>query len=292
MTKVIGVRFKENGKSYYFNPKDFDIKENDNVIVETVRGLEFGKVVFAGKEINEEELSTPLKDVVRVATSADEAKHEENIKKAKEAIGLCEEKVKKHKLEMKLIDAEYTFDNSKIIFYFSAEGRIDFRELVKDLATIFRTRIELRQIGVRDEAKILGGLGHCGREFCCNKFLCDFQPVSIKMAKDQGLSLNPTKISGACGRLMCCLSYEQQAYEEKIKRVPKVGSLVSTPLGEGTVVSASILKEKIQVKLTGQNDTVNLEEFDAKEVKLVKAMENSTNEVSKEEFEELKNLED
>lgn len=292
MTKVIGVKFKENGKSYYFNPKDFDIKENDNVIVETVRGLEFGKVVFANKEINEEELGTPLKDVVRVATKADETKHEENMKKAKEAIKLCEEKIKKHKLDMKLIDAEYTFDNSKIIFHFSAEGRIDFRELVKDLATVFRTRIELRQIGVRDEAKILGGLGHCGREFCCHKFLCDFQPVSIKMAKDQGLSLNPTKISGACGRLMCCLSYEQQAYEEKIKRVPKVGSLVSTPLGEGTVVSANILKEKIQVKLTGQNDTVNLEEFEAKDVKLVKAIENVANEVTKEEFEELKNLED
>lgn len=292
MTKVIGVKFKENGKSYYFNPKDFNIKENDNVIVETVRGLEFGAVVFTGREINEEELSTPLKDVVRVATKADEAKHEENVRKAKDAIGICEEKVKKHKLDMKLIDAEYTFDNSKIIFYFSAEGRIDFRELVKDLATIFRTRIELRQIGVRDEAKLLGGLGHCGREFCCHKFLCDFQPVSIKMAKDQGLSLNPTKISGACGRLMCCLSYEQQAYEEKIKKVPKVGSLVLTPQGEGIVVSSNILKEKLQVKLTGQNDAVDLEEFDAKDVKLVKANESANNDVSKEEIEELKNLED
>ena len=292
MTKVIGVKFKENGKSYYFNPKDFDIKENDNVIVETVRGLEFGKVVFAGKEINEEELATPLKDVVRVATKADVDKHETNLQKAKEAIGICEEKVKKHKLDMKLIDAEYTFDNSKIIFYFSAEGRIDFRELVKDLATIFRTRIELRQIGVRDEAKLLGGLGHCGREFCCHKFLCDFQPVSIKMAKDQGLSLNPTKISGACGRLMCCLSYEQQAYEEKIKRVPKVGAIVSTPLGEGTVMNVNILKEKVQVKLTGQNDTINLEEFEAKDVKIIKNNNNNTKEEDIEAIEELKNLED
>ena len=291
MTKVIGVKFKENGKSYYFNPKNFDIKENDNVIVETVRGLEFGNVVFADREINEEELSTPLKDVVRVATKADVEKHEANIEKAKEAIGLCEEKVKKHKLDMKLIDAEYTFDNSKIIFYFSAEGRIDFRELVKDLATIFRTRIELRQIGVRDEAKLLGGLGHCGREFCCHKFLCDFQPVSIKMAKDQGLSLNPTKISGACGRLMCCLSYEQQAYEEKIKRVPKVGAVVSTPLGEGTVMNVNILKEKVQVKLTSQNDTVNLEEFEAKDVKIIKN-NNNTKEEDIEAIEELKNLED
>jgi len=291
LTKVIGVKFKENGKSYYFNPKDFNIKENDNVIVETVRGLEFGNVVFADREINEEELSTPLKDVVRVATKADVEKHEANIEKAKEAIGLCEEKVKKHKLDMKLIDAEYTFDNSKIIFYFSAEGRIDFRELVKDLATIFRTRIELRQIGVRDEAKLLGGLGHCGREFCCHKFLCDFQPVSIKMAKDQGLSLNPTKISGACGRLMCCLSYEQQAYEEKIKRVPKVGAVVSTPLGEGTVMNVNILKEKVQVKLTSQNDTVNLEEFEAKDVKIIKN-NNNTKEEDIEAIEELKNLED
>jgi len=290
LTKVIGVKFKENGKSYYFNPKNFDIKENDNVIVETVRGLEFGNVVFANREINEEELSTPLKDVVRVATKADVEKHEANIEKAKEAISLCEEKVKKHKLDMKLIDAEYTFDNSKIIFYFSAEGRIDFRELVKDLATIFRTRIELRQIGVRDEAKLLGGLGHCGREFCCHKFLCDFQPVSIKMAKDQGLSLNPTKISGACGRLMCCLSYEQQAYEEKIKRVPKVGAIVSTSLGEGTVMNVNILKEKVQVKLTGQNDTVNLEEFEAKDVKIIK--NNNTKEEDIEAIEELKNLED
>ena len=292
MTKVIGVRFKENGKSYYFNPKDLDIKENDNVIVETVRGLEFGKVVFIGKEVNEEELSNPLKDVIRVATAEDEKKHEENIAKAKDALKICEEKVKKHKLDMKLIDVEYTFDNSKIIFYFSAEGRIDFRELVKDLATVFRTRIELRQIGVRDEAKLLGGLGHCGREFCCHKFLCDFQPVSIKMAKDQGLSLNPTKISGACGRLMCCLSYEQQVYEEKLKRVPKVGAIVETPMGKGTVVSASVLKEKIQVKLTDQNDTVDVEEFLAKDVKIIKNNESRTKEENIEDMEELKNLED
>lgn len=291
MTKVIGVKFKENGKSYYFNPNNLDIKENDNVIVETVRGLEFGKVVFADKEINEEELANPLKDVVRIATKADETKHEENLKKAEDAIKICEEKVKKHNLDMKLIDVEYTFDNSKIIFYFSAEGRIDFRELVKDLATIFRTRIELRQIGVRDEAKLLGGLGHCGREFCCHKFLCDFQPVSIKMAKDQGLSLNPTKISGACGRLMCCLSYEQLTYEEKIKRVPKVGALVSTPLGDGTVISSSILKEKVKVKLMEQDNTIDLEEFDAKDVKIIKNS-NIVNEVNDEEIEELKNLED
>ena len=292
MTKVIGVRFKENGKSYYFNPKDLDIKENDNVIVETVRGLEFGKVVFVGKEVNEEELTNPLKDVIRVATPEDEKKHEDNIAKAKDALIICEEKVKKHKLDMKLVDVEYTFDNSKVIFYFSAEGRIDFRELVKDLAAVFRTRIELRQIGVRDEAKLLGGLGHCGREFCCHKFLCDFQPVSIKMAKDQGLSLNPTKISGACGRLMCCLSYEQQVYEDKLKRVPKVGAIVSTPHGKGTVVSVSILKEKIQVKLTDQNDTVGVEEFLAKDIKIIKNNDSRTKEENIEDIEELKNLED
>lgn len=289
MIKVIGVRFKANGKSYYFNPKDLQIQVGQNVIVETVRGLEFGEVVFVDKEVNEEELANPLKDVIRVATADDEKKNATNKEKEKEALKICEEKILKHNLDMKLVDVEYTFDNSKLLFYFSADGRIDFRELVKDLAAIFRTRIELRQIGVRDEAKMLGGLGHCGREFCCHKFLCDFQPVSIKMAKDQGLSLNPTKISGACGRLMCCLSYEQCGYEEKIKRVPKTGSIVSTPMGEGTVVSSNILKELVKVKLKGKDDSVDLEEFKASDVKVVKAAkEVNTNE----NIEELKKLED
>lgn len=269
MTKVIGVKFKENGKSYYFNPKNFDIKENDNVIVETVRGLEFGNVVFANREINEEELSTPLKDVVRVATKADVEKHEANIQKAKEAIGLCEEKVKKHKLDMKLVDAEYTFDNSKIIFYFSAEGRIDFRELVKDLATIFRTRIELRQIGVRDEVKMLGGFGMCGRELCCCKHLADLNPVSIKMAKEQGLSLNPTKISGVCGRLMCCLKHEQDVYTEKLDRLPNVGALVKTPDGTGTVEEVEVLKEIIKVKIE-KDGNFQKKAFPFKDIEILK----------------------
>ena len=289
MTKVVGVRFKEQGKTYYFNPNGLDIKLDDKVIVETVRGLEFGTVSLADKEVDEENFQNPLKNVIRVATKEDEAKNEENKRKEKDALVSCIKKAEEHNLGMKFIDAEYTFDNSKIIFYFSAEGRIDFRELVKDLAAIFKTRIELRQIGVRDEAKMLGGLGHCGREFCCHKFLADFQPVSIKMAKDQGLSLNPTKISGACGRLMCCLSYEQCGYEEKIKRVPKIGSLVSTSEGQGTVVSSNILKEEVKVKLTGKDDNVDLETFKAVDVKVIKGVSEKN---AEENIDELKQLED
>ncbi len=289
MTKVIGVKFKDNGKTYYFNPKELSISENDCVIVETVRGLEFGYVTLINKEVDESTFQNPLKDVIRVATKEDFKKNEENIQKSKSALEICIKKAKEHNLDMKFIDAEYTFDNSKVIFYFSAEGRIDFRELVKDLAAIFKTRIELRQIGVRDESKMLGGLGHCGREFCCHKFLCDFQPVSIKMAKDQGLSLNPIKISGACGRLMCCLAYEQCGYEEKIKRVPKVGSLVKTPKGEGTVISSNILKEEVKVKLIDKDDDVDFEEFKASEVKVIKGVVEKNN---VENIDELKGLED
>jgi len=289
MIKVIGVKFKDNGKTYYFNPKGLEIKLDDAVIVETVRGLEFGIVTLVDKEIDEESLQNPLKDVVRLATEEDYKKNEENNKKEQNALDICIKKAREHNLDMKFIDAEYTFDNSKVIFYFSAEGRIDFRELVKDLASIFKTRIELRQIGVRDEAKMLGGLGHCGREFCCHKFLCDFQPVSIKMAKDQGLSLNPTKISGACGRLMCCLSYEQCGYEEKLKRVPKVGSLVSTPKGEGTVISSNVLKEEVGVKLGGKDQDVDLEVFKAADVKVIKGVTEKNN---VENIDELKELED
>jgi len=288
MTKVIGVKFKDNGKTYYFNPKDFQVSKGDSVIVETVRGLEFGYVTLVGKEVDEETFQNPLKDVIRIATKEDFKKNEENKQKSKNALETCVKKAKDHNLDMKFVDAEYTFDNSKVIFYFSAEGRIDFRELVKDLAAIFKTRIELRQIGVRDESKMLGGLGHCGREFCCHRFLSDFQPVSIKMAKDQGLSLNPTKISGACGRLMCCLSYEQCGYEEKIKRVPKVGSFVSTPMGEGTVVMANILKEEVSVKLNKEHD-VDLEKFKASDVKVIKGVVEKNN---VENMEELKELED
>lgn len=289
MVKVIGVKFKDNGKTYYFNPKNLVISKGDCVVVETVRGLEFGYVTLVDKVVDEESFQNPLKDVIRVATKEDFKKNEENKEKNKNALSICEKKAVEHKLDMKFIDAEYTFDNSKVIFYFSAEGRIDFRELVKDLAAIFKTRIELRQIGVRDESKMLGGLGHCGREFCCHKFLCDFQPVSIKMAKDQGLSLNPTKISGACGRLMCCLSYEQCGYEEKIKRVPKVGSLVSTPMGQGTVISSNILKEEIKVKLVGKDDDVDLELFKVKDIKVIKGVVEKNN---IENIEELKGLED
>lgn len=288
--KIIGVKFKDKGKNYYFNPNGLEVKKDDFVIVETVRGLEFGKVSLVDKEVNEEELQNPLKNVIRIATPEDCKKNEENKQKEKEAFEICVKKASEHKLDMKFIDAEYTFDDSKVIFYFSAEGRIDFRELVKDLAAIFKTRIELRQIGVRDEAKMIGGLGHCGREFCCNKFLCDFQPVSIKMAKDQSLSLNPTKISGACGRLMCCLSYEQCGYEEKIKKVPKVGSIVSTPMGDGVVISSNILKEEIKVKLNGkENDDVDLETFKADMVKVIKAVYEKN---VAENMEELKKLED
>jgi len=290
MTKVIGVKFKDNGKTYYFNPKELNVTKDDCVIVETVRGLEFGYVTLVDKEVDESTFQNPLKDVIRIATCDDIKKNEENKKKSKNALEVCIKKAIEHNLEMKFIEAEYTFDNSKVIFYFSAEGRIDFRELVKDLAAIFKTRIELRQVGVRDESKMLGGLGHCGREFCCHKFLSDFQPVSIKMAKDQGLSLNPTKISGACGRLMCCLSYEQCGYEEKLKRVPKVGSLVSTPKGEGTVVSANILKEEVSVKFVADKDSdVDLEVFKASDIKIIKGVVEKNN---TENIEELKGLED
>lgn len=286
---IVGVKFKEKGKTYYFNPSGLKINKGDAVIVETVRGLEFGYVTLADKEISEENLQNPLKNVIRVATPEDYKKNEENKRKEKEAFDICVKKAQDHKLNMKFIEAEYTFDNSKVIFYFSADGRIDFRELVKDLAAIFKTRIELRQIGVRDEAKMIGGLGHCGREFCCHKFLSDFQPVSIKMAKDQSLSLNPTKISGFCGRLMCCLAYEQCGYEEKIKRVPRVGSLVFTPLGEGNVVSSNILKEEVKVKLSEKDDNVDLETFKASEVKVIKAVYEKN---VAEDIEELKKLED
>ncbi len=286
---IVGVKFKEKGKTYYFNPNGLQIEKGTAVIVETVRGLEFGYVSLANKEVAEENLQNPLKNVIRVATDEDCKKNEENKKKEKEAFEICVKKAQEHKLNMKFIEAEYTFDNSKVIFYFSADGRIDFRELVKDLAAIFKTRIELRQIGVRDEAKMIGGLGHCGREFCCHKFLNDFQPVSIKMAKDQSLSLNPTKISGFCGRLMCCLAYEQCGYEEKIKRVPKVGSIVSTPMGDGTVVSSNILKEEIKVKLNDKNDDVDLETFKASDVKVIKAVYEKN---VAEDTEELKKLED
>jgi len=289
MVKIVGIRFKKSGKTYYFDPTDIDIKKGDFVIVETVRGLEYGEVVIGIKDIAEENIVSPLKPVIRVATEEDKKTHEKNKQKEKDAFNIALKKIEEHGLDMKLIDVEYTFDVSKIIFYFSAEGRIDFRELVKDLAAIFRTRIELRQIGVRDEAKLLGGLGPCGRELCCKKFLGDFQTVSIKMVKNQGLSLNPSKISGTCGRLMCCLNYEQAVYEEKIKRVPGVGSIVSTEKGEGVVMSNNILKETVSVKLKGQEE-VDLETFDVKDIKIIKKVVDKQREDGN--IEELKQLED
>ncbi|WP_291579264.1 PSP1 domain-containing protein [Clostridium sp. UBA6640] len=249
MVTVIGVRFKKAGKIYYFNPSGLDIKKGDFVVVETARGVEFGECVIGIKNISEEEIVSPLKNVIRKAEPEDIEKDIENKRKEKEAYDICIEKISKHGLDMKLIDVEYTFDNNKVIFYFTADGRVDFRELVKDLASIFRTRIELRQIGVRDEAKMTGGLGPCGRTLCCSTFLGEFVPVSIKMAKEQNLSLNPTKISGICGRLMCCLNYEQDIYEEIRKKLPKVGSIVDTPYGEGEVISNSVIKESVKVKV-------------------------------------------
>ena len=263
--KYIGVRFKKAGKIYYFAPGDSSVGSGDKVIVETVRGVECGDVVLDVREMPEEQLSSPLKPIIRVATEKDMETIERNKKKEKEAFGICEEKIKKHGLKMDLVDVECTFDNNKLLFYFTAKNRVDFRELVKDLASVFRTRIELRQIGVRDEAKMLGGLGICGQPFCCSRFLGDFQPVSVKMAKEQSLSLNPTKLSGSCGRLMCCLKYESEAYEDLLKTTPKVGALVKTSEGKGTVIDVNLLTGVLKVKpdksdniLTVKKDEVEL----------------------------------
>lgn len=249
MYSVIGVRFKRAGKIYYFDPNNLDVVQDQYVIVETARGVEYGKVVIGRKEVDDADVVLPLKKVIRVAGEADARIVEENRAAAKEAFGTCAAKIKEHKLGMKLIDVEYTFDRNKIIFYFTAEGRVDFRELVKDLAGVFRTRIELRQIGVRDEAKILGGIGPCGRTLCCSTWLGDFEPVSIKMAKDQSLSLNPTKISGLCGRLMCCLKYEHDHYESAKEELPSVGSRVVTTMGEGKVVAIDANARLVHVHL-------------------------------------------
>ena len=254
MAMIIGVRFKEVGKVYYFDPKDIEFEENDSVIVETARGVECGTVAVANKDVPEEEIVRPLKPVIRKATQQDMKTLEDNRKKEVNAFNICLDKIEKHKLEMKLVDVEYTFDGGKILFYFTADGRVDFRELVKDLASVFRTRIELRQIGVRDEAKMLGGLGMCGRPFCCSSFMGEFQPVSIKMAKEQGLSLNPVKISGTCGRLMCCLKHEQDAYEHLLRVTPKVGAIVETDEGRGTVVENNLLTGQLKVRLDSRPD--------------------------------------
>ena len=248
-SKVIGVRFKKTGKIYYFDPIGIEIEVGEGVIVETARGIEFGEVVIGARDMEQKDLQKPLKPIIRRADEEDYARVEANQQKEKEAFSICQEKIKKHKMEMKLINVEYTFDNSKIIFYFTAEGRVDFRELVKDLASVFKTRIELRQIGVRDETKMIGGLGPCGRPACCAEFLGDFQPVSIKMAKEQNLSLSPTKISGLCGRLMCCLGYEHEYYKELAAILPRNGTEVQTPDGTGTVIETQPLKKIVKVKL-------------------------------------------
>ena len=249
MVNVVGVRFKQAGKIYYFDPGMLEIKRGDHVIVETARGLEYGEIVASKKQVTEKEVVAPLKSVIRIATSEDNAKFEENNLKKERALELCKEKVEKHDLDMKLIDVEYTFDNSKIIFYFTADGRVDFRDLVKDLAAVFKMRIELRQIGVRDEAKMIGGLGTCGKDLCCHSWLPDFEPVSIKMAKIQNLSLNPTKISGICGRLMCCLKYENDTYNLIRKELPDIGERVQTNIGYGIVTDTNILMESVKVRM-------------------------------------------
>ena len=269
MVNVVGVRFKRAGKIYYFDPDEFNIDTCTNVIVETARGIEFGDVVIPCREVTDEEIVAPLKKVIRIATEEDIKHAQENKKKEKEAFASCTKKIIEHNLNMKLVDVEYTFDNNKILFYFTADGRVDFRELVKDLAAVFKTRIELRQIGVRDESKMMGGIGICGRVLCCNSYLGEFQPVSIKMAKEQGLSLNPTKISGACGRLMCCLKYEQDAYEQIIKRVPKIGAIIETPDGQGVVVGVSLLKETVKVKLDNGKEA-DLQIYKVDEIKVIK----------------------
>ena len=269
MIKVIGVRFKSVGKIYYFSSGEEKVVPGNGVIVETARGTEYGTVVMAEKEIDEKDFAIPVKPIIRKATQADEKQLEENRQKLDETRRICLEKIKANNLEMNLIDVEYTFDRSKILFYFTADGRVDFRQLVKDLASVFRTRIELRQIGVRDEAKMLGGLGICGRPLCCSLFLGDFEPVSIKMAKEQSLSLNPTKISGTCGRLMCWLKYEQEAYEDLLAKTPNPGALVDTPTGRGIVASVNLLKGLVSVKLDAKNEKI-LSEFHVDDVVVIK----------------------
>lgn len=287
MVEIIGVRFRPVGKIYYFDPDGMNIEKGTNVIVETARGIEYGEVVIANREVDDDKITSPLKKVIRIATDEDSEHLNDNISRAKEAFKICEKKIEQYGLEMKLIDAEYTFDNNKILFYFTAYGRIDFRELVKDLASVFRTRIELRQIGVRDEAKYVGGLGVCGKPLCCATFLGDFQPVSIKMAKEQNLSLNPTKISGTCGRLMCCLKYEQDAYEDLIKSTPKIGAFVSTPDGNGTVVEVNLIKGELKVRLNSAPDAVP-KTYTRDQLKTIK---DGRVVVTKEEIAALKNLE-
>lgn len=269
MVQIVGVRFKSVGKIYYFDPDGNKIDAGTKVIVETARGLEMGSVVIANRDVEENTIIQPLKKVIRIASKKDFEQEESNKKKEKEAFEICQKKIKDHNLEMKLVDVEYTFDLSKVLFYFTADGRVDFRELVKDLAGVFRTRIELRQIGVRDEAKMIGSYGICGRNLCCSQFLGDFAPVSIKMAKEQGLSLNPSKISGTCGRLMCCLKYEQDCYEELLKKTPHQGAVVNTPDGKGTVTSVNLLKGIVTVNIEKEKNN-SVKDYSVSDIKVLK----------------------
>ncbi len=286
MLKIIGVRFKSVGKIYYFDPQSYDVSMGDKVIVETARGVECGEVVLCDREIDETKFTNPVKPIIRIATLNDFKIIEKNRQKEKDAFKICEQKIAAHKLKMNLIDVECTFDNNKLLFYFTAENRVDFRELVKDLAAVFRTRIELRQIGVRDEAKMLGGLGICGQPFCCSRFLGEFQPVSIKMAKEQGLSLNPTKISGTCGRLMCCLKYEQDSYEDLLKHTPKVGAIVKTADGRGVVEEVNLLTGKLRIKMDKNDNVVSVKKDD------VEVIKDAVIRLDRDEIRALKGLED
>ena len=290
MKRIIGVRFRSAGKIYFFDPLNFEVKRNDHVIVETARGIEYGTVVGDIREVDDSEVTQPLKPVLRVATKKDDEQEQKNKEKEKDAFKICLEKIHARGLEMKLIDAEYTFDNNKILFYFTADGRIDFRELVKDLAGVFRTRIELRQIGVRDETKIRGGIGVCGRPVCCNTYLSDLIPVSIKMAKEQNLSLNPTKISGVCGRLMCCLKHEEETYEDLNRRLPGVGDYVTTPDGlKGEVQSVNVLRQLVKVIVDVDGDK-EIQEYKAEDIKF-KRRHRKEKQLTKEEMKELAKLE-
>ena len=292
MIKVIGVRFRTAGKIYFFSPGGLELKAGDKVIVETARGVEFGSVVTGIKEVPDDQISQPLKPVIRIATQDDVRREAKNREKEKEAFKICQEKIRKHGLEMKLIDAEYTFDNNKVLFYFTADGRIDFRELVKDLASVFRTRIELRQIGVRDETKIRGGIGICGRPLCCHTYLTEFAPVSIKMAKEQNLSLNPTKISGVCGRLMCCLTNEEETYEELNSHLPSIGDYVTIPEKlKGEVQSVNVLRQTVKVIVSLDNDEKEVRDYKVDELRF-KPRRRKNNRVSKEEMKELRGLEE
>ena len=291
MKRIIGVRFKRLGKIYFFDPKWLEVKKGEKVVVETTQGEEIAEVVVPNRMIEEEKLTSPLKKVLRLASSRDLKHAEECRKKEKEAFELCNKKIKEHKLDMTLTDVEYKFDNSKILFYFTADGRVDFRDLVKDLAAVYKTRIELRQIGVRDEVKRIGGNGVCGRELCCCSFLRDFETVSIKMAKEQNISLNPSKISGNCGRLMCCLKYEQEVYEDKLKRMPNIGAIVKTPDGQGEVDGIEPLKEVVKVKIKN-GEIYKFKRYEIKDIKVIKdAAREHTDSEEKEYQKELKELE-